>query len=324
MKFNKLYKDMENKTIDLKLEIKQLDETGMIEGYGSVFGNADSYNEIVQTGAFNKSLKNRPAEKIKMLWQHDSYEPIGVWEEMKEDENGLYCKGRILINTSKGHDVYELLKNGAIDGLSIGYRTMDSKEEVDDGKRTTLLSELDLWEVSVVTFPSNKESLVTSVKNVDLASDGNKGEEIKEQVVVELEDDNDVKEEKSDGNSESQSDTISKWSMKEIDIALKEGFQFTNSGIKSLYSRLTELKSKTEDKVEDLKPEDNLDDDTSKKNVDVLGEEEEIAIDSLEDVTIVDGQTPEEETDTKLDKIPEELFVKLNDLMDEIKSFITK
>jgi len=145
----------------LSLDVKAVGEEGQIEGYGAVFGNRDSYGDIMVKGAFTETLKGR---KPKMLWQHNMLDPIGTWDEYAEDERGLYMRGRIAIKSTKGRDVYELVKAGAIDGLSIGYVTKDY--EMKGGAR--LLMAVDLFEASLVTMPANAAALVTGVKNADV------------------------------------------------------------------------------------------------------------------------------------------------------------
>lgn len=145
----------------LSLEVKAVGDEGQIEGYGAVFGNRDSYGDIMVKGAFVETLKGR---KPKMLWQHNVFDPIGTWDEYTEDDRGLYMKGRIAIKSTKGRDAYELVKAGAIDGLSIGYVTKDY--EMEGGAR--LLKEVDLFETSLVTMPANAAAMVTSVKNADV------------------------------------------------------------------------------------------------------------------------------------------------------------
>ncbi len=123
-----------------------------ISGYASLFGKADQGGDVVQTGAYAASLATL-AEKggrVKMLWQHDPAQPIGVWDEVREDAAGLYVKGRILRDVKKGREAAALIEAGAIDGLSIGYRTVRATKNTTGGR---LLSELELWEVSLVTFP---------------------------------------------------------------------------------------------------------------------------------------------------------------------------
>ena len=124
----------------------------VIQGYASVFGQGDQSGDIVQKGAYSGSLARLAAEnrRVKMLWQHDPAQPIGVWDEVREDGRGLWVKGRLLDATRIGREAAALIEAGAIDGLSIGFRTLKSTKN-DKGQR--LLSELELWEVSLVTFP---------------------------------------------------------------------------------------------------------------------------------------------------------------------------
>lgn len=132
-----------------------------IEGYASVFGKCDSGGDVVSDGAYGASLKRLGAEgrKVRMLWQHDPGQPIGVWDEVREDKRGLYVKGRILTDVAKGREAAALIGAGAIDGLSIGYRTVRAAK---DGQGRRVLSELDLWEVSLVTFPMLSDARVGS------------------------------------------------------------------------------------------------------------------------------------------------------------------
>lgn len=142
-----------------ELKASDADGTRTIEGFGSVFGNVDSYGDIVMPGAFMESLKTR---KPAMLWQHRSDMPIGVWDEMEETKKGLKLKGRIL-STQLGNDAYTLAKEGALNGLSIGFST--KKYEIDEKKKVRKLTELELWEVSLVTFPANDKATITNVKS---------------------------------------------------------------------------------------------------------------------------------------------------------------
>ncbi|WP_300549293.1 HK97 family phage prohead protease [Roseovarius sp.] len=123
-----------------------------IEGYASLFGATDQGGDIVEPGAYAKSLARLVAEgrKVKMLWQHDPSQPIGVWDEVREDARGLFVKGRLLESVGRAREAAVLIAAGAIDGLSIGYRTLRASKN-DKGRR--LLTELELWEVSLVTFP---------------------------------------------------------------------------------------------------------------------------------------------------------------------------
>ncbi|SFT44831.1 hypothetical protein SAMN05216236_10243 [Sedimentitalea nanhaiensis] len=127
-------------------------EDAVIEGYASLFGQADQGGDIVQKGAYARSITalEKAGRRVKMLWQHDPAQPIGVWDVVREDGEGLWVKGRLLDCTLKGREAAALIAAGAIDGLSIGYRTTKASKN-DKGQR--LLTELELWEVSLVTFP---------------------------------------------------------------------------------------------------------------------------------------------------------------------------
>lgn len=151
------------KTKDFALHVKDVSENGTFEGYGSIFGNADSYGEIVMPGAFVKSLARHKKEKSlpMMLWQHNPDFPIGVWDELEEDSKGLFGKGRLLRGVQKADEAYIILKAGAIRGLSIGYREMKAEPEGNNRK----LTELDLFEISPVTFPANPKARITAVKS---------------------------------------------------------------------------------------------------------------------------------------------------------------
>lgn len=156
------------KNSGIPLDTKAVSESGTIEGYASIFGNVDSYGEVVEPGAFSESLvkSQRTGRKIKMLYQHDPHQPIGVWDDLAEDGKGLWVKGRLLIEQSpKASEVHGLLKEGALDGLSIGYRTI--KAEPKPGKPgVTSLIKLDLLENSIVTFAANERARVEVVKAI--------------------------------------------------------------------------------------------------------------------------------------------------------------
>ncbi|PUB13133.1 HK97 family phage prohead protease [Yoonia sediminilitoris] len=139
--------NLEHKFCQLGAEVTVTDGT-VISGYASLFGQSDQGGDIVESGAYKTSLAQKRG--IKMLWQHDPTQPIGVWDEVREDSKGLWVKGRLLTDVAKGREAASLINAGAIDGLSIGYRTVKSRK---DDKGGRLLSELELWEVSLVTFP---------------------------------------------------------------------------------------------------------------------------------------------------------------------------
>ena len=151
-------------------DFKDITEEGVFTAYASTFGGEpDSYDDIIEKGAFSKTLSKGGRNKngIMMLWGHDHTKVLGVWPEIKEDSKGLYVKGQIALKTQLGSETYELLKIGAVKGLSIGYSVIDSKI-IRDAKGNFLqrvLKEIDLWEVSLVTFPANLNAQVTGVKN---------------------------------------------------------------------------------------------------------------------------------------------------------------
>ena len=149
------------------LQIKATGDDGTVEGYGSVFGVRDNYDDVIAKGAFIDSLKSHKAAGTMpaMLWQHDADKPIGVWTEMVEDEKGLRIKGQLAMETVKGKEAHALLKMGALNGLSIGFMSKEWAYDRDTEVRT--LTAIDLWEVSLVTFPANEKARVTNVKSAD-------------------------------------------------------------------------------------------------------------------------------------------------------------
>lgn len=160
------------KTKAFPLTVKKLDDIGEFEGYGSVFGVKDSQNEIVDPPAFNESLVKHKREGTfpLMLWQHNSDEPIGVWEDLSADGKGLFAKGRLLVNQNvpEADKAHSLLKAGAVRGLSIGFRIMQGGVQEDDKAPGIFhLTKLDLQEVSIVSFPSNRRAVVDAVKSDD-------------------------------------------------------------------------------------------------------------------------------------------------------------
>ncbi|WP_138423712.1 HK97 family phage prohead protease [Maritimibacter alexandrii] len=150
----------------LALEVKA-DADGHVEGYASRFNEVDAGGDVVVPGAFARSLAEKPGGVggIKMLWQHDPSQPIGKWDEVFEDETGLFVRGRILTKIAKGAEVAEMIREGIIDGMSIGYRTLRATRG-ENGERQLL--ELDLWEVSMVTFPMLSSARIDAVKAGDL------------------------------------------------------------------------------------------------------------------------------------------------------------
>jgi HK97 family phage prohead protease len=157
------------KNAGLRLDLKSVGDDGTIEGYASAWNVVDSYNEAVLPGAFKVSLANgqRDKRRVKMLYQHDTYTPVGVWDELVEDSTGLHAKGRLLIEASpKALEVYGLVKAEALDELSIGYREIETKKDPSNPK-VLLLKTLDLREISIVTFGAlGRAAHIDSVKSI--------------------------------------------------------------------------------------------------------------------------------------------------------------
>ena len=144
------------------LDVKGLTDQGEFEGYASTFGNVDLGGDICVAGCFAESLAKRPAGKVKMLLHHDTRRICGTWTEMAEDGHGLKVKGRLLLTTQDGKETYELMRAGALDAMSIGYRTLS--DEIDRQSGVRKITKADLLEVSVVTFGMNERATVSGVK----------------------------------------------------------------------------------------------------------------------------------------------------------------
>ena len=154
------------------MQIKALKETGEFEGYGSTFGGEpDAYGDVIAPGAFKETLETHGARGTmpKMYWQHDPHQPIGRWLEASEDDTGLFMTGRLNMAVQRAKEAYALLKDGDIDGLSIGYRV--KAYSVDQDSSIWTLERLDLQEVSVVSAPANDAATVSSVKAAKAAHD---------------------------------------------------------------------------------------------------------------------------------------------------------
>ena len=126
-------------------------ETGEFEGYASLFGQMDLGRDVVLPGAFLDSLHARGTGGIRLLWQHDPHQPLGHWDEITEDARGLYVRGQLDLSHTRAREAFSLMQRGALDGLSIGYRTQIERKDPATGLRA--LERIDLWEISLVTFP---------------------------------------------------------------------------------------------------------------------------------------------------------------------------
>ena len=144
------------------VELADIEVDGSFSGYASLFGKIDLARDAVEPGAFARSLKRRGPESVRMLYQHDPNQPIGRWTEIREDGRGLFVRGRLTPGVARSREVLALMRSGALDGLSIGFRTVRSRKDAGKGVRRIL--EADLWEISVVTFPMLTEARIDRVK----------------------------------------------------------------------------------------------------------------------------------------------------------------
>lgn len=142
--------------------LTRIDTDGSFEGYASLFRIADLGKDIVEPGAFRDSLARRGPAGIKLLWQHDPTEPIGRWLSLREDGRGLHVRGRLSLAVGRAREIHALMRDGAIDGLSIGFRAERARKEPRTGLRR--LEKVDLWEISIVTFPMLPQARISAVK----------------------------------------------------------------------------------------------------------------------------------------------------------------
>lgn len=138
------------------------DEAGTFTGYASVFGEPDSYGDIVKRGAFARAIRERKATGgPAMFWNHDSNLPLGVWTELVEDDRGLKVAGKLVTETARGAEALALLKAGAVNGLSIGFRARKAERGPNGGR---VLTDIELVEISLVSLPAASKARITSVK----------------------------------------------------------------------------------------------------------------------------------------------------------------
>ena len=147
----------------MSVPLHDVGEDGEFEGYACLFGKEDLGHDIIRHGAFSKSLGARGQTGVKLLYQHDPNQPIGQWLTIHEDARGLYVKGRLALEVAKAREVMAMMKAGILDGLSIGFRTIRGQSDRKTGVRTLL--ELDLWEISIVTFPMQPGARISSMKS---------------------------------------------------------------------------------------------------------------------------------------------------------------
>ena len=135
---------------------------GSFSGYASLFDTPDMSNDIIAPGAFTDSLARRGTRGVKLLFHHDAAQPIGVWQTLREDSRGLFVEGQLSLDNSKARDILALLRSGAIDGLSIGFKAIRTRRDRPNAARK--IEKIDLWEISIVTFPMMPEARVAAVK----------------------------------------------------------------------------------------------------------------------------------------------------------------
>lgn len=150
------------------LDFKQTDADGRFEGYASLFNREDLGRDIVLPGAFRDSLAARGPRGIKLLFQHDANQPIGIWTRLEEDGRGLYAQGHLMRDVGRAREVMALMRAGALDGLSIGFKAVRARRDRVTGVRR--LEKIDLWEISIVTFPLLPEARITTTKTKPFAS----------------------------------------------------------------------------------------------------------------------------------------------------------
>lgn len=146
----------------LPLQPSRIAMDGTFEGYASLFRMPDLGKDIVEPGAFRESLARRGPAGVRLLWQHDPAEPLGRWLSLVEDSRGLFVRGRLSLAVARAREIHALMRDGAIDGLSIGFRPEKARSEPCTGLRR--LERVDLWEVSIVTFPMLPQARISAVK----------------------------------------------------------------------------------------------------------------------------------------------------------------
>lgn len=143
-------------------EVRDLAADGTFTGHAALFGVEDLAHDVIEPGAFAASLARRGADGVKMLWHHDPAEPIGRWLEIREDGRGLHVRGRLLPEIARAREAAALMRAGVLDGLSIGFRTVSGRRDQKSGIRR--LRAIDLWEISLVTFPMQPDARVTRIE----------------------------------------------------------------------------------------------------------------------------------------------------------------
>ena len=145
-----------------KFRLKNVEDGGVFEGYGSTYRNVDKYGDVIEPGAFAKTLGDSPQRPL--LWGHDPREPIGI-ADIKDDERGLFVQGRLALDVQRAREAHALLKMGAVRGMSIGFFPR-KWEPLDKGGRK--FTEIELVEVSLTAFPANPQAVVDAVRQAEM------------------------------------------------------------------------------------------------------------------------------------------------------------
>lgn len=152
---------MPNEAVFTRLDLKSVGDDGVFEGYASLFEREDLGRDVIARGAFEETLATRGARGVRLLFQHNPAEPIGAWETLSEDSLGLFARGRLSPDVARAREVLALMRAGALDGLSIGFRAIRAQRDRVRGVRRILKA--DLWEISIVTFPMLPGARIRSV-----------------------------------------------------------------------------------------------------------------------------------------------------------------
>ncbi len=147
-------------TFDAPFEVKKLTDEGEFRGFASTFGNRDLAGDVIRPGAFKASIAN--PSRIKMLWSHSVSEIIGLWQSLEETEKGLLAKGQLALGVQRGKEAHELMRMGAVDSLSIGFRVPKNGSQFEN--ETRILTKIDLMEISVVGIPANPQARITEAR----------------------------------------------------------------------------------------------------------------------------------------------------------------
>ena len=145
------------------------EDDGVIEGYASIFERIDMAKDVIEHGAFRASLARRGPGGVRLLWQHDAKQPIGAWSSLVEDSHGLYARGRLNMSVRRAREAFALIRQGAIDGLSIGFKSERARADPKSGVRR--IAAIDIWEISIVTFPMMPDARVTAITPGDGEAD---------------------------------------------------------------------------------------------------------------------------------------------------------